>query len=131
MLPDLDIPVRKKSNAFYVYVFHIQDTSIYKIGYTTHLRQRLFKINCSFPFEVVCIKYYKFTTSDEALQFESHLFRYFKNKRLINKTTNQPKEWFMLDNRNITELDDVHSIFIKQVLNKKNPTGELVHSILI
>lgn len=108
---DLDIPVRKKSNSFYVYVFRLAETDYCKIGFTTHLRQRWTKLNSSFPFDILCVGYYKFDSLELATGFEKHLLSFFKPKSIKNKYTRKSTEWFLLNDADLKLLPDIGEVY--------------------
>ncbi len=97
MKDHLELRMREKSGYFYVYVFRLKGTEFYKIGITDHLRLRLCSVNTSNPQDVECVAYYAMVNRNDANTMEGNLHRLFREKRLRNSLTGQPKEWFILN----------------------------------
>lgn len=92
---ELLIKLREASGKFYVYVMECK--GLYKIGMTDHLKRRLTGVNTASPFDVFIIRAYDFSTRQKSNDFEGHLHRLFKDKRLRNGLTGKVKEWFTID----------------------------------
>lgn len=104
---ELLIKLREASGKFYVYVMESQ--GLYKIGMTDHLKRRLTGVNTASPFDVVMIRAYEFSTRQKANDFENHLHRTFKAKRLRNSLTGEFKEWFTIDSIDLDIIDAEHA----------------------
>lgn len=98
----IDIPMRKPSGTYYVYVFKCGE--YYKIGITGHLRKRLCAINTASPLIVECVRFYKMDKR-RANDLEGHLHRLFDDKRMRNEITGMPKEWFTLESDDLLTID--------------------------
>lgn len=104
---ELLIKLREASGKFYVYV--MESRGLYKIGMTDHLKRRLTGVNTASPFDVVMIRAYEFSTRQKANDFEGHLHRIFKAKRLRNGLTGKVKEWFTIDSLDLDIIDAEHA----------------------
>jgi Meiotically up-regulated gene 113 len=123
---DLYIPVRQKSNRYYVYIFHLIGTDFYKIGFTTHLRERWNKLNSSYPFDLACYGYFKFETNELATGFEKYLHSVYKPKNIVNKRTRQPKEWFVFNDKDLMLLPYIHKTFLSSLVFLTEPISEFI-----
>jgi len=103
---DLKTPLRIKSGKFYVYVMECK--GFYKIGMTDHLKRRISGVNTASPFDVVIIRAYEFRTRKKANDFENHLHRAFKDKRLRSGITGEFKEWFSINLMDLNIIDGKH-----------------------
>lgn len=82
LLVDLMIPARKLSGRYYVYLFVLEHTDYYKIGYTNHIYKRLCAVNTSNPQAVACVQFYEFEYEQDAVAFEKYLHKVFQKQRL-------------------------------------------------
>lgn len=104
---ELLIKLREPSGKFYVYVMECR--SLYKIGMTDHLKRRLTGVNTASPFDVVMVRAYEFNARQKANDFENHLHRMFKSRRLRNGLTGKYKEWFTIDGLDLAIIDAEHA----------------------
>lgn len=121
VLVDLMIPNRQASGKYYVYLFVVEGTDYYKIGYTNHIYKRLSAVNTSSPQAVACIQYYAFTYEHEAVGFEKYLHKCFAEKRLRNRITKQLKEWFTLTITDVNQISRDYQDFTQYLQRGVKP----------
>jgi len=130
VLVDLMIPSRKATGKFYVYLFVMEGTDYYKIGYTNHIYKRLSAVNTSSPQCVACIQYYEFVYEHEAIGFEKYLHRCFADKRLRNRMTKQMKEWFILNTSDVNQISRDYNDFAQYLQRAVKPIPERLKEAL-
>lgn len=84
----------------YVYLANIEDTDIYKIGFTKQSpKKRVSNLQTGNPSKINLINSYK---SDIAPNIESVMHNYFKHKKNNpNDGLNLLGEWFVLDKKDV------------------------------
>ena len=105
-----------------VYLINIQDTNIYKIGFTKQSPEKRVKdLQTGNPYKMVLVDSYK---SQIAPSIESVIHTYFKHKK------NNPEEglsllgeWFLLENKDIESFQSTCQTNEGNLkTKKKNPT---------
>lgn len=117
-------------NRYYVYLFILQGTDYYKIGYTNKLDKRLSTVNTSSPHTISCVSFYPFRTSRQASAFEGYLHRNFNDKRLRNDITGQLKEWFILNQEDVTQISTDYQEFIDYLNRPAKPVCDKLKEAL-
>ena len=122
---------RQKSGKYFVYVLECK--GIYKIGMTDHMKKRLSGINTASPFDIALIKVYEFETRQKANDFENHLHRTFKGKRLRNGITGEFKEWFTIDALDLDIIEAEHARVkeIKKGIINERLTAAYEYSLIL
>jgi len=78
-----------------IYLFNIQNTNIYKIGFTRKKPNlRLEALQTGNPFEIIYVNHYE---TERATQIESVLHRRYAHKKVVDDFTGLKGEWFNLE----------------------------------
>ncbi len=87
----------KKLDIGYIYVIKAEGQSIYKIGKSKSVPNRISQLDKQYPFEIEIYTYFK---SEEVSNIETELHNLFKNKR-------QKGEWFALNKQDLRTIDSI------------------------